>query len=99
MLESGFYVTDEGEVLVVFGGKIELQSVCYQDGEDIVYETAMGELPKKYEIGEEVGNPPTMEEFNKFHPVRLRFYDTKSIDVLINQLQEIKDSLNGDSTH
>ena len=89
-LESGFYATDKDEMLVVFGGKIRISSyvVEYPDG-DIVKQICFSELPENHEIGEYL-EEGLEKEYNDFQPIRLEFYDEHSIDVLIEQLQELK---------
>lgn len=89
-LESGFYATDKDEMLVVFGGKIRISGfvVENEDG-SIVKQMCFSELPENHEIGEYL-EEQEMDTYNKFYPVRLEFYDDRSIDVLIEQLQELK---------
>jgi len=86
-LESGFYATDKGELLVVFGGRIRVSA--YGFGDSSCKELDLSELPEEKEIGESLGFG-SKEEYKKFHPVRLQFFDDKSIDVLIEQLQDLK---------
>lgn len=89
-LESGFYATDKDEMLVVFGGKIRISNyvVEYPDG-DIVKQICFSELPENHEIGEYL-EEGLEKEYNDVQPIRLEFYDERSIDVLIEQLQELK---------
>lgn len=89
-LESGFYATDKDELLVVFGGKIRVSNyiVEYPDG-SIIKQMCFSELPENHEIGEPLGEG-LENEYNDFHPIRLEFYDERSIDVLIEHLQQIK---------
>ena len=90
MLESGFYSTDKGELLVVFGGRIRLSSYVLGDSIHEVYkELDLGELPEVKEIGESLGLG-SKEEHEEFHPIRLQFSDDRSIDALIKQLQDLK---------
>ena len=92
--ESGFFTTSQDELLVVFGGKIILGGASYVDKDGWVYgELVMGEDGNSYKIGEDLGKQ-TNEEFFNYHPVRLRFPSDSSIDVLIEQLQEIKKLMN-----
>ena len=89
--ESGFYPTENGELIVVFGGKIILGGSAYTNDTGEVTEKELALYPGKrqYEIGEDITDEER-PDINDFHPVRFIFYDDKSIDVLINQLQEIK---------
>jgi len=92
--ESGFYATDQDEMLVVFGGKILVSGAAYVDREGQQYaELAMTVDGNEYEIGQDLGKE-TAKGFFDYHPLRLRFQDEKSIDVLIEQLQEIKKLMN-----
>jgi len=89
-IKSGFYITEDGELMVVFGGGIILSAAAYENTNgQWEGELAMSEDGQEHEIGEDLGQPD-VEDFNRFHPVRLKFYDKESIDVLINQLQQIK---------
>ena len=89
--ESGFYATDKGELLVAFGGKIRISVFVIKDNEgNVIKELSLNELPKDHEIGEYLEN----EDHDTFHPVRLEFYDDASIDVLIEQLQQLKNFKN-----
>ena len=85
-IKSGIYATDKGEVLVVFGGGIILSGAACDECKML----AMHEDGKEHVIGEDLGME-SLEEFNKFKPIRLLFYDKSSIDVLINELQQIRD--------
>ena len=87
MLESGFYATDKGELLVVFGGRIRVGAYGLSDPS--YKELDLSELPEEKEIGESLGCG-SKEEYEEFHPVRLQFFDDRSIDVLIEQLQDLK---------
>jgi hypothetical protein len=91
MVESGFYATEDGELVVVFGGKIIVGGCANINNEtgEIERELFLSPADKQYEIG---GNIPDDErqDIDSYHPVRFIFYDDKSIDVIINQLQEIK---------
>lgn len=90
-LESGFYATESAELLAVFGGKIGISSASYEEDGDVVYEMSLRELPEEHKIGEDLGTPPSLEKFfNEFSPMRLRFYNVESIDVIIDQLQQLK---------
>lgn len=95
MIESGFYTTERNELLVVFGGNIGVSSAVAESDEGMVCEISFRELANKHQIGEDLG-PLTVEEYYKFSPVRLRFHDTKSIDVIIEELQELKKLCNDD---
>ena len=90
MLKSGFYASDNGELHVVFGGRIILSGCAVQrpNGEWI-RELSFSEGDKDYEIGEVLGTVDR-KDIEEFHPVRFKFYDDLSIDTLIEQLQEIK---------
>lgn len=89
-LESGFYATDKGELLVAFGGKIRISGFVTEDNEgNFIKELCLSELPENHEIGEYIGEASD-EDHDSFHPIRLEFYDDHSIDVLIEQLREIK---------
>ena len=88
--ESGFYATSQDELLVVFGGKIRVDGYVIENGDsNVVKELALCELPDNHEIGEDVGMG-SWEKYNEFHPVRLEFHDDRSIDVLIDQLRQLK---------
>ena len=89
-LESGFYATDKDEMLVVFGGKIRISSyvVEYPDG-DIIKQICFSGLSENHEIGEYL-EEGLEKEYNDVQPIRLEFCDERSIDVLIEQLQELK---------
>ena len=90
MIESGFYATDQDELLVVFGGRIFLDGIAYQDEDgNWVRELALCEGDKNYEIGEPI-KEIDREDMNEFHPIRFEFHDDRSIDALITQLLEIK---------
>lgn len=92
--ESGFYATDQDEMLVVFGGKIILSGAAYIDKEGQHYaELTMTVDGNEYEIGQDLGKE-TVEGFFDYHPLRLRFQDDRSIDAMIEQLQEIKRLMN-----
>ena len=93
MIESGFYATELAELLAVFGGKIEVCGAVVEEDGQVVRELAFKELDEEHVIGEELNGAPTLEEYNQFSPIRLRFYDTKSIDVIINQLEALKQPL------
>lgn len=90
MLKSGFYASDNGELHVVFGGRIILDGRAIQrpNGEWI-RELSLYEGDKDYEIGVDL-DPVNRKDIEEFHPVRFIFYDERSIDALIKQLQEIK---------
>ena len=91
MIESGFYASDNGELHVVFGGKI---GVCSYTQEDEDNETrkvlCFNELEDNHTIGEDLGTPHPSEVM-QFHPLRLVFYDNACIDVIIDQLQQLKE--------
>lgn len=91
MIESGFYATEQDEMMVVFGGSILLDgSIEWNDETGEQYrELAMYYNGKKYDIGGEVDQSERIG-FDDYHPIRLRFYDNRSIDVLINILKELK---------
>ena len=90
MLESGFYATPQQEILVVFGGRIILGGASWTDEDgDVVKELSLFEDGLEHEIGENLGEG-TDEDYGKYSPIRLRFYDDKSIDTLIKQLNAIK---------
>ena len=90
MLKSGFYASDNGELHVVFGGRILIDGCAIQrpNGEWI-RELSLYEGDKDYEIGE-VLRATDRKDNEEFHPVRFKFYDERSIDTLIKQLQELK---------
>ena len=90
MLKSGFYASDNGELHVVFGGRIILDGHAVQrpNGEWI-RELSFYEGDKDYEIGVNLA-PANRKDIEEFHPIRFKFYDDRCIDVLIKQLQEIK---------
>jgi len=90
-VESGFYASENGELIVVFGGRIILGGSASIDNEtgEVERELSLYEGKKQYEIGEDI-TEDERPAYEDFHPVRLIFRDDKSIDVLIEQLQEIK---------
>ena len=90
MTESGFYATDNGELLVVFGGRILLDGMAYKDEDgNVVRELALSEGDKDYEIGEPI-KEIDRKDMDEYHPLRFEFRDDRSIDALITQLLEIK---------
>lgn len=92
-MESGIYITDQNELLVVFGGKIRVSSyIVTVDNSEPFKEMDFSELKTKKEIGSDLDWDPEgpAKEYESMHPVRLQFFDDRSIDVLIEQLQKLK---------
>lgn len=89
-MESGFYMTDKcNELVVVFGGKIGVCTCVPKDESDKSAHILFRELNKKTNIG--VRNP---EEWNFDGPsIHFVFEDARSVDVVVNHLLEVKKQL------
>lgn len=85
-----YSVGDEGNKEVVFGsGDIKISSGWSEEDESIgVLTLHEGEVEA---IGHSVDHNPHLKSDYGQRPVRLVFYKTESVDVLINQLKKVKD--------
>lgn len=88
-LESGFYIGQQGELIVSFGGRIGIGSQVYNEDGDLVKELVIVELEKPHEIGADLTNEEMPENKYTF-PILFEFRDDKSIDILIEHLQSLK---------
>ena len=88
-LESGFYIGDLGELIVSFGGRIGVGSKVFNEDGNLVKELVVMELEKPHEIGADLTNEEMPENKYTF-PILFDFRDDKSIDILIEHLQSLK---------
>ena len=84
-MENGIFLS-ENRTLVVFGGTIGVTYGTLKDGDMVL-------LLQETGVHNEIGaNIPHLYDENKKH-VMLIFDNTKSVDVVINHLKEIKEKL------
>ena len=88
-LESGFYIGQQGELIVSFGGRIGVGSQVFNEDGNLVKELVVMELEKPHEIGADLTNEEMPENKYTF-PILFDFRDDKSIDILIEHLQSLK---------
>jgi len=75
---------------VFFGdGKVCIAPAAYRQGDEVVYGVFFSELEDGYEVGDYLEQAITNQRYSKA-PVKLFFKNKESIDVLIEQLQELK---------
>jgi len=94
-MESGIYISVDKEqrvlnqIQVIFGGKIKVAPMMaqYEDGKREYY-VGFDEMPDKKEIGELFDGTSEDDVFNS--AILFRFDDIKSIDVVIDRLNELK---------
>lgn len=86
-MESGVYILyDKNIISVVFGGRIGL-ALSERNGYKSL---GLQQLDKKYNVGESI-----KEKWNRYKPsVNLLFDNEKSIDILIEALDKLKENFN-----
>lgn len=94
-MESGIYISVDKEqrvlnqIQVIFGGKIKVSPMIseYEDGSKEYY-VGFDEMPNKVEVGELFDTTTEDDVFNS--AILFKFDDIKSIDVVIDRLNELK---------
>lgn len=94
-MESGIYISVDKEqrvlnqIQVIFGGKIKVSPMMaeYEDGSKEYY-IGFDEFPDKKEVGELFDTTTEDDVFNS--AILFKFDDIKSIDVVIDKLNELK---------
>lgn len=94
-MESGI-CTDNKHLLVIFGGKVGvgvgLATFCHEDGREEKYQTLfLQQLSKEYSVGEDISDKEEVSE----ELIELCFNDAAQVDVLIKNLERVKEKLNG----
>ena len=88
-MKSGFYVSEQGDYVYVFGGKIIIKGGIISENEVGI---TIGESDSSFKTSE-IGND-TDAEFNKDRPrTHLVFDNLKSIQCVIDVLEGLKNKL------
>lgn len=93
-MESGI-CTDNKQILVIFGGKVGIgvgsATFHHEDGLEEKYQTLfLQQCVNKYKVGEDISDKEEVGE----ELIELCFNDVAQVDVLIKNLERVKDELN-----
>lgn len=94
-MESGI-CTDNKQILVIFGGKVGIgvgsATFHHEDGLEEEYQTVfLQQCVNKHEVGEDIFDKEKVAEVK----ILLCFNDVAQVDVLIKNLERVKEEIRG----